>query len=555
MKNENPFLHSISHLFLSLFTHRTSLTAGGIIFSLILFCHLFFHFFLFLPFSQLLTYFSNQPSFQWLTFDAGYGTIVWICVLAMVLSTLTIVITFASQNMPKLIDLYMEEWPTLLFVWLLLLGTVDILLIFTLREIGVPLHSALIFNLHFLLPLCICLAFAYIFYVLQSTKPSNVITRILTHNYTLIEKLTRPSHHALLRQEKVRASIQKSLFEMLNQLHDVLVYVPFKEPKANIVEGIGEVVSFYIEQKNKFSPQLFQVTSVVENDISFLTMKDQLREIEKTQTFYEQKVFRMLGNVYHLFLEEQQFDLSSLCAAKLSQVGQRIVVTDDVALIQLISVRLNTCFRFAMKHGARLNEVRNLYNLSFHYGEFIRSLVIHNQQKALQQCITYLGFYADECFKMTKKVPAFAFILDTISSEMQKVMILLFEQNWGREQQILFLQEFLKLDNHSGVSREYLADFFSKNQGVRIIQIGLALFYLEKKEDDFAHLVIKDTLQDLRFLDEQKFFQVMEVIYARLRFSGAQFWEDTDRGNINIFYTPYPHQIDKFIALQQEYLQ
>ena len=38
----------------------------------------------------------------------------------------------------------------------------------------------------------------------------------------------------------------------------------------------------------------------------------------------------------------------------------------------------------------------------------------------------------------------------------------------------------------------------------------------------------------------------MEGLYNRIRFSGPTFWEDTDRGNTNIYYSPDSGLIDDF---------
>ena len=46
----------------------------------------------------------------------------------------------------------------------------------------------------------------------------------------------------------------------------------------------------------------------------------------------------------------------------------------------------------------------------------------------------------------------------------------------------------------------------------------------------------------------------MNTIYARLQFSGPTFWEDTDRGNVNIYYSPHQNQINVFREIQNEYV-
>ena len=39
---------------------------------------------------------------------------------------------------------------------------------------------------------------------------------------------------------------------------------------------------------------------------------------------------------------------------------------------------------------------------------------------------------------------------------------------------------------------------------------------------------------------------MMDSLYNRIRFSGPTFWEDTDRGNTNIYYSPDSDFIDDF---------
>ena len=47
----------------------------------------------------------------------------------------------------------------------------------------------------------------------------------------------------------------------------------------------------------------------------------------------------------------------------------------------------------------------------------------------------------------------------------------------------------------------------------------------------------------------------MKIIFARLRFSGPTFWEDTDRGNLNIYYSPHAVHLEHFGTMQQEFLE
>tara|TARA_B100000676_G_scaffold160226_1_gene157749 strand:- start:330 stop:632 length:303 start_codon:yes stop_codon:yes gene_type:complete len=78
----------------------------------------------------------------------------------------------------------------------------------------------------------------------------------------------------------------------------------------------------------------------------------------------------------------------------------------------------------------------------------------------------------------------------------------------------------------------------------------MALFFLENNEEEWARLIAKDTMQDYDLLGKETFHKTMNTIYARLQFSGPTFWEDTDRGNVNIYYSPHQNQINVFREIQ-----
>jgi hypothetical protein len=59
-------------------------------------------------------------------------------------------------------------------------------------------------------------------------------------------------------------------------------------------------------------------------------------------------------------------------------------------------------------------------------------------------------------------------------------------------------------------------------------------------------------MQDLKLFGEPLFTKTIKTIFTKLEVSGPKFWEDTDRGNLNIYYTPYKNQIKSFIKIQDE---
>ncbi len=534
-----------------LLTRSRSLYAALIIFGVMGLADFLFRTYLFPVYTDFLLNIGANP--DWTQLDVGFAPIVWLSFFAIVLGSLTIVITFAAQNVPKLIDLYMDHWPSLLFVWWSAACLVHALSIKVLAEGGIQIIPSLVFNFHVLLAVSLVIGFPFIFSILRSTKTSNVIENLLNGSFSTINILAAKGSDGKISAHE-HAKIQYQLFEGLNQLIDLLVYVPFKEPKAQVIEGIGALLRHYVQLKPKIPDSFFMVDKRIHDDISFRTMKSLMAEVEKTRTFYEQKSVRLIGNVYNVFLDTGEFDLSTLCVEQLSQVGKTAIACDDQELIDVITVRLNTHFRFALKHGQHHNEPRNLYNLVFHYGQFIGYLMEYQQVDRIKTCIGYFVFYGQQCFNAIQRAKSLAFILDVLAFEMQKLMLKIYQEKWDRELQEEMLQKFLVFDNFQDMDKNFAVQFFSQNHGIRLLHIGLALFYLNQQEDEFAEKIAKDTVQDMDLMGATLFNKTMTTIYARLQFSGPTFWEDTDRGNLNIYYTPYQDEISSFKKIQQEFL-
>jgi hypothetical protein len=50
-------------------------------------------------------------------------------------------------------------------------------------------------------------------------------------------------------------------------------------------------------------------------------------------------------------------------------------------------------------------------------------------------------------------------------------------------------------------------------------------------------------------LGTEAFSRLIEMTCQHLQLFNPYFWEDTDRGNLNIYYTPYKHRINQFKEL------
>jgi hypothetical protein len=472
---------------------------------------------------------------------------VWLSLLSLVLGTLIIVISIASQNTPKLIDLYIKDRISLVYIWFLASCVAhNLWLQFFLSSNDISHMGSIFLNTYIFLPIALLLSIPYIFYILLYTKTSNVIEKIYSLNIINLMKLRHQSYFALLDKPSIKSWYQYRMMEALNQLDDLLAFVAFKEPKAAIIEKIGLTIQAYIGIKKHINPAFFLLSEQSKSDISFKTLTNQFSEIEETQTFYEQKAFRLLGNSYFKFIEENNFDLASLCVSQLASCGNTAVDNGDEQLLKLILVRFNTFLRFGIKHGLNNSEARNIYNAVFHYRLFINKLIESNNQKYIRQSCNYLKIYGTEIFKHSQRDTAFTFLVDVFSWEMRQILISLNESHFEDTFQQEILDYFLQMDNPPDVQRDKIGQTRIINDGVRIMQIGLALYYLRTEKTVFVDKIISDILDDYRHLGKDFVFAVESSCW-KIQMFGPTFWEDTDRGNANLYYAEEKDYIPAFL--------
>ena len=494
---------------------------------------------------------------------------VWLSLLGLVLGTLIIVISIASQNTPKLIDLYMHDWRSLFYIWFLVLSSIHavVIMIFT-QDLIRPGSSVL--NIYLFLPVCILFSMPYIFYILRYTKTNHVIDIIHKNNLKYIQRLGSRRMRAFLeisalkdskvsaeRINKITEEFQRYLMECLNQLDNLLDYTGFKEPRAEVIRKMSHSIQVYVKEKPHINPIFFKITQVVRSDISFRTMVEekQLSELEQDRIFFEVKSFRLLGNAYVIFLDRNEFDLASLCAAELTAVGKTASECNDNPLLKALIFQFNTMMRFAIKQATRFNEARNLYNLAFHYANFVNSLASHHQIDLVKECFHFFRMYGNEIFNHAKQNYSLYFIIAVLTAELKNILINIHKKSWDIEIQGELLDQILELDTPPDMDRDEMDDSQLTNDGVRDIQISLALYYLKAGEEQFVTQIIADILEDLPYLGKDIFIQVVENTFKRLENNTPVFWEDTDRGNTNLFYTPHFEMIEPLKKLILEKIE
>ena len=522
--------------------HR-SITSLFIVFWGIILSDMLFHYFYIDIVSQIEILFGIEQD----THDAvdlTFAPEIWGGVLATVLGTLIIVIAIAAESTPKLMDLFVKDWVSLLFIWFLILASIHSTII--MYYFG-PMErlSSVLLNTYVYLPLSSMLSLPYIFYILLYSKTDNVIKKLYSLNIDDINRLKNKSIHIAMSDSKVVEHYQYQLMSTIDQFDDLLEYISFKEAQTEIVRSVGDTVRAYMKNKDSIDNKFYVATDTIRNNPTFRTYVDhQYKDLEERTTFYEVKSFKMMGNAYIRKMENGEYELASLIASEISSIGLLALKLNQESLITDINIRFNTFMRFAIKHAVRNNEPRNLYNLAFHYSALLKGYVDYEKTDLLKQSYFYFKFYSNEIYKQAANNPSLYFIVDVLTTELKKISIHISEKNWDLELQEHLLKEILQLDNPPDYPKDDLDQ--SVNNGVRVLQIGLALHYIKIENLHFAETIVSDVLDDLAYFDNQTYLNLMEGLYNRIRFSGPTFWEDTDRGNTNIYYSPDSDKIDDF---------
>ena len=528
---------------LNLINKNRSLASLIIVFFIIIGSDFLFHQF-YPQVISTLEYFFDLGKDTHSAVDLTFAPEIWGGVLATVLGTLIIVIAIAAESTPKLMDLFVRDWVSLIFIWFLILASIHSTIIMYYFEPMERLSSVML-NTYIYLPLSSMLSLPYIFYILLYSKTDNVIKKLYSLNIDDIKRLKNKPIHLAMNDVKVIEHYQYQLMSTIDQFDDLLEYISFKEAQTEIIRSVGDTVKEYMRNKTSYDLRFFSATGTIRNNPTFRTyIEHQYKDIGDRKTFYEVKAFKMMGNAYIRKMENGEYELASLIANEISSVGILALELEQDDLIIDINIRFNTFMRFAIKHAVRNNEPRNLYNLAFHYSTLLQGYVDYNKIDLLKQGYFYFKFYSNEIYKQAANNPSLYFIVDVLTTELKKISILISEKEWDIELQEHLLKEILQLDNPPDYPKDDLDQ--SVNNGVRVLQIGLALHYIKIENFDFAETIVSDVLDDLAFFDNQTYLNLMEGLYNRIKFSGPTFWEDTDRGNTNIYFSPDSDKIDDF---------
>lgn len=475
------------------------------------------------------------------SFSIEFAPEIWFTLMSIVLGTLIIVISIASQSNPKLIDYYIGDYPSLYYTCAIsLAGIENVFMQLNLSVNSLFWNNVIFVNAYLLLPLAIFNAIPYAFYILSYTKTSSLIRTIFLTNKKIISSFLNKKK--INKLEKVHFHI----LDTINQLDDQHGFVNFKEPKSEITKYLSELLQFYLQNKPNINPAFFQVTDTVKSDISFRTLSDKFIQIEESQTFFEYKVLRIYAGIYNQLIEEGHHDLASQCADELCRIGIVAAKTNNKIVLELVLVQFNTFLRFGIKYANQARDIRNVYNCVFHYTQLILFLVKAGEEKFIIRACEYLTYYGREIYKLSFTENHFIFLIDSFASEIQRVLIAIHRAGFTKEFQLKILKIYATIEPE--IEKDTQLERV-RNNTARGIKISLILFYINKQEDVFIRQLIEDIIDDLHYFKRAEVFAMIKKDCSSLMASRSSFWEYTDRGDQNIYFTPYKDHIKEFYKL------
>lgn len=477
------------------------------------------------------------PRFIGLT-DSGHASLiayapeVWLALLALVFGTLIIVVSIASENTPRLVDIFIGDAWGRLYIWVIMFSTLENVLLQLATANPAMFWSNMMFiNNYVLLPLVLLFAIPFTFHILKLTKNTNVIAYIFEENIHAI-------HHSSTTNKKAIEQSQMVLFETLNQMHDLLQYIQFKEPKGDIISRLGRSVRHYLMAKRSFPDQFFGLSQYVKDDISFRTLQERYQKIESSKIFYEQKALWVLNAVYLHVIDEGHPDLASMCGYELSEIGRTAIQQNDLAVTEAAIMEFNTLLRNGINHALKSKEIGNAFNIIHHYNQLIFALIENKDEMRVERCCHYMSRYGEELYRLSEMEPQLKFLVDVIAWALKKNVMYLVEREFSKNIQQDVLRGFCNLSEISQATR-------GVKGGLRLIKISLCLFYMSKDDYGSVNSIVDSLSNQWKVGGSESLLREWEESYARLIAENETFWEGTDRGIVNIYFTGHQDQIPR----------
>lgn len=506
-------------------------------------------------FSGLEVFFNSHSGF--IDFLVEHSVEVWLGLLTLVLGTLIIVISIASQNTPKLIDFYVSDWISLFFTWSLVINAVLTLLVLGYGKSDTSAFSYSTFEVFLvgvMLPLHYLLSLPYILYILKFSKTENQVKRIYYRVQYLLHELNMQYQYNIEPKNKWIDLYQIQLINYINQMDELLDFIKLKESRDVIIRTLGNLLVKYQIQKSQIPMVYFTMGESLKKDATMVTLFSEFADINKNRIFLEQKIYRIIGNAYWRLIQEEEFELANRCTTIVADTGIEAVQHQNWSVVELSLIRFNNFTRFGLKHAIKLSERRHLYNSSFQYGRLIAKIIESENFKAVEDSIFYLKKYAQEIYKASLQDSHLSLLTDIYAQEINLILFGSYHRNAPRSTIMACIDALYAIEHSRDTIRRDIDPLWIKTNNTLDVQINALLFLLAHNESDYFEALMRVFLSDLQHVGIDIFNEMVDTVINKVRESTQMYWEDSDRGRTNIFYSEHKDQLPYFLEHLRERL-
>jgi len=247
-------------------------------------------------------------------------------------------------------------------------------------------------------------------------------------------------------------------------------------------------------------------------------------------------------------LLDKNHELASNCCSKIVQIGKIALQMDDDILVGLISTRINTLFRLSINDGVNNRSSRIINNFIFQSCKLLDVIIRLKKEREIIRFYEFLLIYGNKLFAHSVEDINIGFSVSYLLYEGKHSIIKINEEGWDDSIQEKLINMMLKVDEPSEIESDILLRHKIKHDNSRIILLGLALYYCSEKKFDLADLIIDNSIEELGDISIDKKRKIFEETFIKLEQARMNFWEDTDRGTLNIYFS---HETDLIAPLME----
>lgn len=453
-------------------------------------------------------------------------------VLGLEITVVAIVVQLAANRYSsKIMELFLEDKINIsVFAAFVIITINTVLVTNTISESFVPYFSIFI-------TLCLIvgsylLVIPHFAYVSNFLRPENFL-KIVRNRVN--NSLTSLFSNKVKSIETEREYIYKSI----SFVGDITLNSIYQGDRAVALLSMGilrEIVNHYAENKEKFPNAWFKLSGYEYFDPDFASFsRFVMDKIEEKKVIFERKILRL----YELFFNVSRSKLEDVMIGALLNtelVATTYILQNDKHAYHTVFQYFNSYLRLAINS----KDVRTAFNILEHYRILAETLLKDNYEDTERICY-YFKYYGHEALK--NNVP---FILEIAAYDLAKINEAAFKKKVPNAAKLLDL--FLTLDEpfETEDQKKYTQKEVSL-LGVRIAQVKLATFYLQRNEIESAKLIFDD-------MKNEPLVRIKSIYENILSYAQEEYWEITPRG-INFYYLP-PDRHDalkEFISWFEEF--